>query len=176
MPIKHPPLLVVGMYNNPYIKNEAPLDYTSMDGQEVFKFATRTVPASINAILEKASITADDVDVFLLHQANMKIIKTIAKRVNMPMEKVPISLDRFGNTSGSSVPLTIVDKYGLCDEDKEVSFLTSSFGIGLSWGVIGFKMNTKDILPLTIGHDTYDDGYPDYEYNFDPADENRERI
>ena len=79
----------------------------------------------------------------------------------MPMEKVPVCLDRFGNTSGCSVPLAIVDKYGSSDEDRIVKLLTSSFGIGLSWGVVGFEINIKDILPLTEGKDTFDDGYSD---------------
>ena len=92
----------------------------------------------------------------------MMILKNIAKRVNMPMEKVPVSLDRFGNTSGCSVPLTIVDKYGDSGEDRKVKFLTSSFGVGLSWGVVGFEINIKDILPMTEGKEFYDDGYPDY--------------
>ena len=91
----------------------------------------------------------------------MMIIKNIAKRVGMPMEKVPVSLDRFGNTSGASVPLTIVDKYGDCGESKEVRLLTSGYGVGLSWGVMEVKINTDDILPLTYGTDHYDDGFSD---------------
>ena len=103
----------------------------------------------------------EDYDDLVLHQANMMILKNIAKRIGMPMEKVPVCLDRYGNTSGCSVPLAIVDKYGESTEDREVNLLTSSFGIGLSWGVVGFKINIKDILPLTEGKDTFDDGYPD---------------
>ena len=61
----------------------------------------------------------------------------------------------------SSVPLTIVTEYGESEEDRDVRLLTSSFGIGLSWGVVGFTINTKDVLPLTIGKDTFDDGYSD---------------
>ena len=91
----------------------------------------------------------------------MMIIRNIAKRVNMPMEKVPLSLDRYGNTSGASVPLTIVDLYGKSDESKDVTLLTSGFGICLSWGVVQFTINTKDVLPLTYGKDTFDDEYPD---------------
>ena len=79
----------------------------------------------------------------------------------MPMEKVPICLDRFGNTSGCSVPLAIVDKYGNDEENKVVNLLTSSFGIGLSWGVVGFEINTKDVLPLIETSEQYDDGYSD---------------
>lgn len=92
----------------------------------------------------------------------MMIIKNIAKRIGAPLEKVPICLDRFGNTSGCSVPLTIVDKYGEDNDERRISLLTSSFGIGLSWGAIGFSIDIKDILPMKIGKDTFDDGYLDY--------------
>ena len=111
--------------------------------------------------MEKVGSAVDDYDDLVLHQANMMILKNIAKRVGMPMDKVPVSLDRFGNTSGASVPLTIVDKYGESEEDRELNLLTSAFGIGLSWGVVEFKINVKNILPLTNGHDYYDDGYSD---------------
>ena len=67
----------------------------------------------------------------------------------------------FGNTSGASAPLSLVDRFGESDEDRELFLIASGFGIGLSWGVVDFRINAKDILPLTIGHDTYDDGYPD---------------
>ncbi len=131
------------------------------DDIAVFNFTISEVPALLKAYLEEEGEQIESYDDLVLHQANMMIVKNVAKRVGMPMEKVPISLDRFGNTSGCSVPLTIVDKYGTMDEDREVNLLTSSFGVGLSWGVIAFKMNVKDILPLTEGHDTFEDGIPD---------------
>lgn len=131
------------------------------DDVAVFNFTIGEVPVLLEEYMQKTGTTADDYDDLVLHQANMMILKTIAKRVGMPMEKVPVCLDRYGNTSGCSVPLAIVDKYGTCEEDKEVNLLTSSFGIGLSWGVVGFRINVKDILPIRIGKDTYDDGYSD---------------
>ena len=131
------------------------------DDIAVFNFTIGEVPKLLKEYMEQTQTQIDDYDDLVLHQANMMILKNVAKRVGMPMEKVPISLDRFGNTSGASVPLTIVDKYGSCDEDREVNLLTSSFGVGLSWGVIGFRMNVRDILPLSIGRDTFDDGITD---------------
>ncbi|MBQ6066472.1 MAG: ketoacyl-ACP synthase III [Clostridia bacterium] len=131
------------------------------DDIAVFNFTINEVPALVEEYLTKLGAEIDGYDDLVLHQANMMIIKNIAKRVGMPMEKVPVSLDRFGNTSGASVPLTIVDKYGSCDENKEVRLLTSGYGVGLSWGVMEVTINTKDILPLTYGKDRYDDDYPD---------------
>lgn len=147
----------------PYNAWKHPEGPESIPGDDiaVFNFTISEVPALLKAYMERTATTVDDYDALVLHQANLMILKNVAKRVKMPMDKVPISLDRFGNTSGCSVPLTIVDKYGNVDEDREVNLLTSSFGVGLSWGVIGCKVNVKDILPLTIGKDTYDDGYAD---------------
>lgn len=131
------------------------------DDIAVFNFTINEVPALIQEYLEKIGSEIETYDDLVLHQANMMIIKNIAKRVGMPMEKVPVSLDRFGNTSGASVPLTIVDKYGTCDESRDVRMLTSGYGVGLSWGVMEVTMNTNDILPLSYGEDRYDDEYPD---------------
>ena len=149
--------------SSPYNAWRHPVGPESIPGDDiaVFNFTISEVPAIIKDYLKITGTSLEDYDDLVLHQANMMILKNIAKRVGMPMEKVPICLDRFGNTSGCSVPLAIVDKYGDQEEDKEVNLLTSSFGIGLSWGVVGFHINTKDILPMTEGHDTYDDGYSD---------------
>lgn len=149
--------------SSPYNAWRHPEGPESIPGDDiaVFNFTISEVPAILNDYMEKTGTTVDDYDDLVLHQANMMILKNIAKRVGMPMEKVPVCLDRYGNTSGCSVPLAIVDKYGESNEDREVNLLTSSFGIGLSWGVVGFKINVKDILPITIGKDTYEDGYSD---------------
>ncbi|MBR2526880.1 MAG: ketoacyl-ACP synthase III [Blautia sp.] len=147
----------------PYNAWKHPVGPEAIPGDDiaVFNFTINEVPALIREYAEKTGTVMEDYDDLVLHQANMMIIKNIAKRVGMPMEKVPVSLDRFGNTSGASVPLTIVDKYGACQDGKEVRMLTSGFGVGLSWGVMEVRMNTDDILPLTYGKDRFDDGYPD---------------
>ena len=149
--------------SSPYNGWKHPEGPESIPGDDiaVFNFTISEVPDLLNKYMEKTGTTVDDYDDLVLHQANMMILKTIAKRVGMPMEKVPVCLDRFGNTSGCSVPLAIVDKYGESEEDRKVNLLTSAFGIGLSWGVVGFQINVKDVLPLTEGTDTFDDGYSD---------------
>lgn len=149
--------------SSPYNAWRHPVGPESIPGDDiaVFNFTISEVPAILCEYMKKTGTTVEDYDGLVLHQANMMILKNIAKRVGMPMEKVPVCLDRFGNTSGCSVPLAIVDEYGEKTEDREVNLLTSSFGIGLSWGVVGFKINVKNILPLTVGKETYDDGYSD---------------
>lgn len=149
--------------SSPYNAWRHPEGPESVAGDDiaVFNFTISEVPALLQEYLDVTKTTIDSYDDLVLHQANLMILKNIAKRVGMPMDKVPVCLDRFGNTSGCSVALAIVDKYGENEDAKELNFLTSSFGIGLSWGVVGFKINTKDILPLKVGYDTYDDGYSD---------------
>ncbi len=148
---------------SPYNAWRHPIGPESIPGDDiaVFNFTISEVPSLLNGYMEQAGTSADDYDDLVLHQANMMIVKNVAKRVGIPMERVPISLDRFGNTSGASVPLTIVDKYGSVEEDKELTLLTSSFGIGLSWGVVGFKINARDVQPLTEGAEAFDDGISD---------------
>lgn len=131
------------------------------DDIAVFNFTINEVPALIQEYLEKVGTDVSSYDSLVLHQANMMIIKNIAKRVGIPMDKVPVSLDRYGNTSGASVPLTIVDKYGENSDNQEIRILTSGYGVGLSWGVMEIRINTSDILPLTYGDDHYEDGYQD---------------
>lgn len=149
--------------SSPYNGWKHPEGPESIPGDDiaVFNFTIGEVPTLLNEYMIKAETKIDEYDALVLHQANMMIVKNIAKRVGMPMEKVPICLDRFGNTSGSSVPLAIVDKYGNSEENVEINLLTSSFGVGLSWGVVGFRINIKDILPMTESTETFDDGYSD---------------
>ena len=149
--------------SKPYNAWKHPEGPESIPGDDiaVFNFTIGEIPEMLKSFMERMGTGTEDYDSLVLHQANMMIVKNVAKRVGMPMEKVPISLDRFGNTSGASVPLTIVDKYGELDEDREIRLLTSGFGVGLSWGVLDFSINIKDIYPLVDGHDHYDDGYDD---------------
>lgn len=128
----------------------------------IFNFSIREVPEIVSEFLEKTESSMEDYDALVLHQSNKMIIKQLAKKLKVPMEKVPMTLDRFGNTSGASVPLTIVDSYG-SDNEGKVKLLTCGYGVGLSWGVASFEIAKKDILPLEIGAESYDDGFAEYE-------------
>ena len=149
--------------STPYNAWKHPVGPETIPGDDiaVFNFTINEVPVLLKEFTKVIGTDILSYDALILHQANMMIIKNIAKRVDMPMDKVPVSLDRFGNTSGASVPLTIVDTYGSLENAKEIKLLTSGYGVGLSWGVVEVRINTKDILPLTYGNDYYDDGYPD---------------
>lgn len=155
--------------SNPYQAWKHPEGPGGIYGDDiaVFNFTISEVPELINGFLQKTNEDMSDFDSLILHQANKMIIKQIAKKVKMPMEKVPLSLDRYGNTSGASDPVTIADKYGESNEGKVLKLLVSGFGVGLSWGVLSFEILDTDILPVQISHDTYDDGYADDLPEFD---------
>lgn len=120
--------------NNPYVKNSTELDFVQMNGQEVYKFAVKTVPASIERALKKCCLKAEDVDYFVLHQANIRIIQAVAKRLDAPEEKFPISLDHVGNISAASVPVLLdeMNRKGMLKKGNKLAM--SGFGAGLTWG------------------------------------------
>ncbi len=121
---------------NPFVPEQKPTDWLFMDGGEVFKFAVRKIPEAIREALEEAGLTVDDIDWFLLHQANMRINDAIAKKLKIPIEKVPSNLDHVGNTSGGSVPILLdeVNRQGLLKPGDKIVF--AGFGAGLTWGVM----------------------------------------
>ena len=120
--------------NNPYVSNDKEYDYVHMDGQEVYKFAVSTVPKSILHVLEKAGLTAEDISYFALHQANIRIIQSVAKRLKVEESKFPISLDHCGNISAASVPILLdeMNRQGLLKRGDKI--IMSGFGAGLTWG------------------------------------------
>ena len=78
--------------------------YVSMDGQAVFKFAVKKVPEIIGELLQKADLTEKDIDLFVLHQANLRIIESVAKRMKTDLAKFPVNIEEYGNTSSASIP------------------------------------------------------------------------
>jgi 3-oxoacyl-[acyl-carrier-protein] synthase-3 len=105
-----------------------------MNGREVFKFATRVMVSSAEALLEELDQTMDDVDVYVPHQANVRIIDHAARKLGVPKEKVVINVDRYGNTSSGSIPLALADaeRDGRLKPGKRV--LMTGMGAGLTWG------------------------------------------
>jgi 3-oxoacyl-[acyl-carrier-protein] synthase-3 len=105
-----------------------------MNGREVFKFATRILVKSAEDVMRQCGVTIDDVDVYVPHQANMRIIDHATKKLGVPSEKVVINVDRFGNTSSGSIPLALGDaaEDGRLKPGKLV--LMTGMGAGLTWG------------------------------------------
>ena len=120
--------------NNPLVSNPTALNYVAMDGQEVYKFAVTTVPRSIIRVLDKAGLVPEDVDYYVLHQANIRIIQSVAKRLKLSEDKFPISLDHCGNISAGSVPILLdeMNRKGMLKSGMKI--VLSGFGAGLTWG------------------------------------------
>lgn len=113
---------------------ESSLDYIHMDGQEVFKFAVRQVSESLKSTALGGDMDLADVKYFILHQANKRIIDAVAKKVQLPLERFPINLMNYGNTSAASVPI-VLDELNRSGQLEEGDILMlSGFGGGLTWG------------------------------------------
>lgn len=117
----------------------------SMDGPAIFDFTITKVPADIQKILRISSTTIDVIDSFVFHQANLFIIKHIAKKLKVPMDRVPISLDRYGNLSSASIPLTIVSELKDKLQNQRSKLLLCGFGVGLAWGSVILDLNNPYI-------------------------------
>ena len=120
--------------NNPYRENSNELDYTKMNGQEVYRFAVRTVPQSIEKALDEAGVGADEIKYFVLHQANIRILEAVAKRLGQPFEKFPTNLQKCGNISAGSVPVLLdeINRAGKLQRGDRI--VLAGFGAGLTCG------------------------------------------
>lgn len=106
----------------------------TMMGAEVYRFAVQAMGDACLSVLEKAGLTSDDIDLFVPHQANLRIIDSAAKRLNLPPDKVFVNVDRYGNTSGGSIPLALYEAEALGRLKPGMLVLTVGFGAGLVWG------------------------------------------
>lgn len=125
----------------------APKD-TLINGMDVFSFAISRPPTSIKKMMETYGLTVDNVDYFLIHQANKLIVDRIVKKLKLPLEKVPYDLQEFGNLGGASVPMLM--SYNLVEElqERPMTLLCSAFGLGLTWATMILKVNKPVVLPV----------------------------
>lgn len=108
--------------------------YVQMNGQEVYKFATRQVPDCIKMALEKAGLGIEDIDTFILHQANVRIIESVAKRLKADISKFPMNLNRVGNMSSATIPVLLDELNRSGRLKKGDRLVLSGFGAGLTYG------------------------------------------
>lgn len=130
-----------------------------MNGQDVFNFTMSDVPKAFKEFYDCFGVTADDFDFFIPHQANLFIQRHLAKKIKVPLEKMPVSIDRYGNTSNCSIPITLID---MCTNNKvgdRLKLLVSGFGVGLSWGVVSFEVDSCSCLPMIQTNDYYLDAF-----------------
>jgi 3-oxoacyl-[acyl-carrier-protein] synthase-3 len=108
--------------------------YLQMDGKELFKHAVRKMEMAAKNCLESASLTKEQIKWLIPHQANMRIIEAIAKRFDVPMERVFLTLHKYGNTSASSVGIALDELLQENDLEEGDNILLVAFGAGLTWG------------------------------------------
>ena len=95
-----------------------------MNGKDVFQFAVRKVPQVIQEVLKENELSIEDIDWFVLHQANARIVDAVARRLRLDIGKFPMNLQEYGNTSSASIPILL----------NELKLVLAGFGAGLSWG------------------------------------------
>ena len=105
-----------------------------MNGREVFKFATRVMVSSAQALLSEVGQTIDDVDVYVPHQANTRIINYAAEKLGIPEDRIVVNVDRYGNTSSGSIPLALADADAEGRLEPGATVLMTGMGAGLTWG------------------------------------------
>ena len=110
------------------------LHYIRMNGREVYKFATRVMVSSAEALLEECEARIDDVDLYVAHQANKRIIDHAARMLGLPADKVFLNIDRYGNTSSASIPICLVEALAAGRIENGTRLLLSGVGAGLTWG------------------------------------------
>ncbi|MDD3183981.1 MAG: ketoacyl-ACP synthase III [Anaerostipes sp.] len=118
------------------VDNDESMSYVSMNGSEVFRFAVKKVPKTVQAVLDQGHIDKDDIKYFVLHQANQRIIESVARRLKVDLDKFPMNLDQCGNTSAASIPILLdqMNKEGMLERGDKI--ILCGFGGGLTWGAI----------------------------------------
>lgn len=112
------------------------LGYIRMDGQEVFKFAVKKVPECILQLLEEQQTKKEEIRYYILHQANERIIEAAAKRLKEPIEKFPMNIGWYGNTSAATIPILLDEMNRAGKLDRGDKIVLSGFGGGLTWGAV----------------------------------------
>lgn len=129
-----PEVAVESDFINPYA--DFPLHKLQQNGKEVYKFAVQALPKAFELAASKAGITKDDIDWFIPHQANIRIIETAAKKLGVPMEKFVVTLDHYGNTSSASIPLAMSEYIDNGSIKRGQKLALIGFGAGLTYGGI----------------------------------------
>ena len=135
-------LVIQGLPLNSPFKDgrEVSENYINMNGREIFKFATKVMEESIVEIVENENIKSDDIDAIIPHQANLRIIDYVVKRLGIPREKFITNLQNYGNTSGASIPIALCESINEGNLKKGDNIIMVGFGGGLTWGAALIKL------------------------------------
>ncbi len=110
-----------------------------MNGQEVYRFAARVLPAATEQVVKKAGLAMEEVDVIVPHQANLRIVETASRRLKVPMERFVINLEEYGNTSAGSIPIALCEAIEQGRIKPGSNIVMVGFGAGLTWAAVALK-------------------------------------
>jgi 3-oxoacyl-[acyl-carrier-protein] synthase-3 len=110
-----------------------------MVGKDVFKYAVREMGDAVENLLNRLEVKVDDIDLMIPHQANIRILKSLAERVSLPFEKVYTTIEKYGNSSAASLPIALDEANRQGHLHKDDLLLFSVFGGGFTWGVMLFR-------------------------------------
>lgn len=127
-----------------------------MNGTEVFSFTMTDVPKLADEFMQYYDYSAEDFDAVVLHQPNLFIMKHLMKKMKMPLDKMLVSIDRYGNTSQNTIPLTICDAYH--DATGQKKLFIYGFGVGLSWACASLSVDVDCVFPIEHTDDYFTDG------------------
>ncbi|WP_462225643.1 beta-ketoacyl-ACP synthase III [Alkalibacterium sp.] len=129
--------------SNPIFEGETANGFLTMDGREIFNFVIKSIPMSIQSVMADQKLTVDDIDQFILHQANARIIESVSKKIKCPIEKFPMNIQHYGNTSAASIPILLdeLNEQNKLFTDKKQKLILSAFGGGLTWGTLLLEIN-----------------------------------
>ncbi|TET99043.1 MAG: ketoacyl-ACP synthase III [Anaerolineales bacterium] len=122
-----------------------------MNGNQVFRFASRIIGKALRQVIQQAGLTSDDIDLFIPHQANLRIIESAARYVGFPEEKIFINIDRYGNTSAASIPIALVEAFEQERAKVGDTLAFVAFGAGLSWAAAVVKVAER-VKPIPFLH------------------------
>lgn len=137
--VKGEALTQLSRHRRGWEKEEEKDSYIHMDGQAVFKFAVRKVPEIIEEVLGQTDVKLEEIDYFILHQANRRIIEAVAKRLKTDISKFPMNLEEYANTSAATVPILLdeMNRRGMFRREQKI--ILSGFGAGLTWAACLFE-------------------------------------
>jgi 3-oxoacyl-[acyl-carrier-protein] synthase-3 len=137
-----------GTRNPPTPENIAAGDnYLQMNGREVFKFATSKMVESLEQVMAQAGVGPDDIDLFIPHQANARIIEYAVHKSGIPPEKVVVNVDRYGNTSAATIPIALAEAFDAGRAQPGDTLALVGFGAGLTWAACLFQLAAEPVAP-----------------------------
>lgn len=137
-----------------------------MDGMEVMRFSLREVVQMVQDFNHHFQVNYGEQEILACHQANKLIITSLARKIKFPIEKIPLSIEGYGNTGCASIPIAICEHYANRDTARDTGkILTCGFGIGLSLGIVGINVVPSACFPICMVRDRYDDGVTYEKFN-----------